>query len=162
MTPAYLSNTTGRRGGKEETRARYKPPHRMSWANNTVGGQTLSVVGGREGPVILFGYDVHNWRKPSGGETVNTFRLPNAQRQTEAAGNTAGHLWVTEEYFFIAVRLLWAFQKLLQISFNYLPINERACNFAVNTLQKRKLPQSILSALYWRCLWKQHVFLITF
>ena len=32
MTPACRSNTTGRRGGKEETRTRYEPPHRTSWA----------------------------------------------------------------------------------------------------------------------------------
>lgn len=36
-------------GSKEERRARVKPPHRTSWANNTMGGQTLRMAGGREG-----------------------------------------------------------------------------------------------------------------
>lgn len=40
-----------------------------------------------------------NSRKLSGGETVSTFLFLDAQRQTEAAGNTAGLLWVRVEYF---------------------------------------------------------------
>ncbi len=51
MTPAYLSSTTGRLGGKEETRARYKSPHRTSWATLWEGGKWV------QEPVILFGYD---------------------------------------------------------------------------------------------------------
>lgn len=64
---------TGRGDG---TRARYKPPHRTSWANNIVGGQTVLVVGRRDrvkASVILFDYDVHSSRKLNAGVTVNTF-----------------------------------------------------------------------------------------
>lgn len=113
-------------GSKEERRARVKPPHRTSWANNTMGGQTLRMAGGREGAgachlVMMFttgGNQVE-------GKLLTLFLFWDAQRQTEAAGNTAGYLWVTEVLFSITVRILQAFQLLLEISFNYLPINEQ-------------------------------------
>lgn len=60
------------------------------------------------------------------GKLLTLFLFRDAQRQTEAAGNTAGCLLVTEDYFSITVRIRQAFQLLLKITFNYLPINEQA------------------------------------
>lgn len=154
MTPAYVSNTTGRHGGKEETRARYETPHRTSWANNTVGGKTLSVLGGRErGPgacQLVWGMMFSSSGSPQANRSNGTHsRLSLSHRR-----------WFV---YFITRRLLWDLKKnLLQINFHYSPINEQVCNFAVNTLQRRNLPQSIVSALYWQCVWRKHALLITF
>lgn len=45
------------------------------------------------------------------------------------------------EFFFYHSEASPRFSKLLQISLNYVPINEQASNFAVNTLQNQKLPR---------------------
>lgn len=72
------------------------PGQRTQWETNTAEGTRGK---GIQTSVILFVYDVHNSRKLSGGATVNTFLFLDTQRQTEAAGNTAGCRWVVVEYF---------------------------------------------------------------
>lgn len=99
ICPTQQENGGGE-GGKEETRARYKPPHRTSWANNTVGGQTVLVVGGRDrvqAPVILFEYDVHSSRKASAGETVNTF---SSRGCSQANRSSRKHSRLSDFFFF--------------------------------------------------------------
>lgn len=53
-----------------------------------------------------------------------------------------------EEYFVIAGRLLPAFQKVLQISFSYLPVNEQVSYFVVNTLQKQVALEYLVSTAF--------------
>lgn len=125
-THSYLFNTAGRRGAKrrqepESSHRTGHPGQTTPWEGKHWGWQE-----GERCRSLSSCDDVHDWRKPSRGKLLTLFLFRDAQRQTEAAGNTAGCLWVTEGFFSITVRILQAFQLLLQISFNYLPINEQA------------------------------------
>lgn len=103
MSVQHNRKTGVGRGGREETRARYEPPHRTSWANSTVGGQTALVVGGRgqvQASVILFEYDVHSSRKLSAGETVNTF---SARGCSQANRSSRNHSRPSDFFFFFVM-----------------------------------------------------------
>lgn len=149
ICPAQQEDEVGDRG---KTRARYI-------LGSTVGGQTLSVAGGRgmgaEARHLVWVWCSSSW-KASGGETVNTSHSLDAQRQTEARGSTAGLLWVTEEFLYIynvIMRLLQTRWLFLEIRVNF----TRSCAsklFCCWHITRAKVTPEHL--------WRWHAFLITF
>lgn len=110
-THSYLFNTAGRRGAKrrqepESSHRTGHPGQTTPWEGKHWGWQE-----GERCRSLSSCDDVHDWRKPSRGKLLTLFLFRDAQRQTEAAGNTAGCLWVTEGFF----SSQWGFSRL----FNY-------------------------------------------
>lgn len=116
---------------------------------NTVDGRRERNVSRRLSTCLgmMFQHKETEWRRKL--LTLFFFWMPRGKQKQQEAQRVFCESRRETFFFLIVANLI-----LLLISFNFLPINERVSYF-VNT-------SSVLSALYWWCLWRKHAFLIAF